>query len=317
MKRWSLLVLAALSAVSSASAQGTLPDWARLQADYAYVKAPVSVTEKVLASADGLERVHLSFVGKDGSTVSGLFVRPKADGVYPVVLLLHGLGGNKEGLIGLASPIVVQSGVAVLALDAPFHGERKTKQSDTALMQMFFGSQSAKAKGDLMSQVQEIDKDHAFAKLYAHMVHEGVLDYRLALDYLEGRKDVDRKHVGLLGFSFGSIMGSILAGVDSRVSFEMLAVGGDPALPFVDAQPSGIREEFLDACPSLFIGHAAGHPILMLNGSKDTVINRAATDRLYEAAGQPKHIEWFDSGHMLPQAAVMEGVGWALQRLKG
>ena len=40
-------------------------------------------------SADSL-LLHLAFKGVAGDTVTGLFARPKADGVYPCVLLLHG-----------------------------------------------------------------------------------------------------------------------------------------------------------------------------------------------------------------------------------
>lgn len=232
------------------------------------------------------------------------------------MLLMHGLGGNKDEITQRFVKPLLADDVAMLALDAPLHGERKTQKGNQTLIKMFFASQESRVKGDLMAQVHSMDPDNAYAKYFAGIVHGGVLDYRLALDYLATRSDVDMKHVGLFGESMGSIMGSILLGVDHRVDFAALAVGGDPALPLLGELPADLRDTVAETCPSLFIGHASGHPVFMLNGLQDDVIPKSATDRLFEAADQPKTIKWYAAKHFLPDQAFKDAEAWSVGLLK-
>lgn len=291
------------------------PSWNKLSAAYADPGVAPSVTSVAVPSDDALVE-RLTFMDEEGNAVKGLFIRPKAQGVYPVLVMLHGLGGNKEQMVKPLQDSILSKGVAIFALDAPSHGERSTKESAGILMQMFFAAQKSPVKGDLVAQIHAEDKNDVYAEFLTHIVHEGVKDYRLGLDYLASRKDVDSKRIGLLGYSLGSVMGSILVGVDSRISSAALCVGGDPVLPIVGEEPAGLQDEIREAACSLFIGHAAGRPILMLNGTQDTVISKPATERLYEAAAQPKEIRWFESGHTLPKQALVEAVDWSESHLK-
>ncbi len=319
MKKVTALSLVALAIAAVACGglahQHKLPSWEVLRDDYADSGKGPSVTETPKESPDAYA-LHLAFPSTDGSTVQGLFMRPRADGVYPLILLMHGLGGNKDYFAAQLAKPFLEKGVAVFALDVPYHGERRTRETDGMLLSMLFQTQKSGVKGDLVEQVSSVDKDHKYAKLFVTMVHEGVLDYRQGLDYLGTRKDIDHRHIGLLGYSLGSIMGSILASVDDRISFATLCVGGDPILPMVDTMPEELKGQAAEISPSLFIEHIATRPILMLNGTNDQVISGAATKRLFKAAGQPKEIKWFDSGHILPPQALSEAVDWSMSHLR-
>ena len=75
------------------------PDWKTLAAAYNY-DAAVKIEVTAETRPDDTYFVqHLSFVNRRKETVTGLFVRPKADRVYPIALVLHGLGSSKEGTI--------------------------------------------------------------------------------------------------------------------------------------------------------------------------------------------------------------------------
>jgi fermentation-respiration switch protein FrsA (DUF1100 family) len=265
----------------------TPPEWSRLRAAYDYdAKRPLDVKEAPKENADAL-LLHITFTGPDGETVPGLFARPKADGVYPCALLLHGLTSDKETMLKYFGMPLVAHGVAVLALDAPHHGERRVKGENQWQPAVFTAA-----------------------------AHEGVRDYRRALDYLASRRDVDSRRVALLGYSLGSIMGSILGGVDSRIGPVALCVGGDPFLDYARTLPEPQRAGAFSLCSSLYIGHIAPRPLLMLNGKQDMTIRKPATDRLYAAAKEPKQIVWYDCGHILTLEAGTKAVTWVTEQLR-
>lgn len=264
-----------------------MPTWSHLQETYAYnAKKPLRVKEE-LKHSDTAYMVHLQIEGPDGKMAPGVFMRPKADGVYPVVLLLHGLTSDKETMLNIFGKPMVEQGVAVLALDAPYHGERKDPKVNPSQPTVFPG-----------------------------VVQQGCREWRRGLDYLATRKDVDMKHVGLLGYSMGSMMGSILGGVDNRISAFSLCVGGDPVLPAAEQLPMMLRDVVYASSPSLYIGHIAPRPLLMLNGRHDTTMPEAASKRLYTAAHEPKQQLMYDCGHILTPEAGMKAVTWILEKVK-
>ena len=278
------LIIAALgmflSSVGMAFGQGkTPPAYEKLAKVYDYdAKKPLDVKEESQSSA-GYSAWHLTLKGANGKTVPGVFLRPKAEGVYPCVLLLHGLTSKKEDMTESFGTELVKKGYAVLALDAPNHGERKPKDPSKANFQMQF----------------------------LETVQEGVKDWRRGIDYLVTRKDVDNKRIGLIGYSMGSMMGSILTALDTRIKASAFCVGGDPILPM--AQSVGNVQAYAIA-PSLFVGHIAPRPILFINGKKDQTMPEEASKRFIDAAQKPKEVIWVDSGHILPPNDAGKAVTW-------
>ena len=264
-----------------------IPDWKTLSAAYAYDnKKPTEVKEEEKKS-DSSYLLHISFAGSKGDKVYGIFARPKKEGVYPTVLLLHGLTSDKETMVKAFGSALIAKGFAVLALDAPHHGERKMA-----------------------------DENQQSPDTFASAVREGCLDYRRALDWLIARKDVDARHIGLIGYSMGSFMGAILGGVDDRIGAFALCVGGDPIITFVPQVPETLRVQIFTICPSLYVDHIAPRPLLMLNGKGDRTVVETASKRLYDAARDPKEQIWYESGHILPPAALDKCVIWMGEKIR-
>jgi uncharacterized protein len=292
--------------------------WPKLKAIYDYdAKGAVEVKSTPVENTD-MRMERITFTGPEGDAASGFFSRPKADGVYPCVLLLHGLGDSSKGRfdLGMAKAFTEQ-GIAVLALDAPHHGPRMSQQDMMLFLKMGQDITTAKTQGDLAAQIKEVDKDRAIEKVLAETIRQGVKDYRRALDWLSSRKDIKADRIGAMGYSLGSIMSSILGGVDTRVRSIALCVGGDATVGYSATEPAETKERALAISPSLYISHMAGRPILFLNGKTDQIIPKKATDLLYEAARDPKEIRWFESGHSLPQDALAQAVKWTVAELKG
>jgi len=263
------------------------PDWKTLQAPYAYdvhQKPMVKTEEKANANAYLL---HIEFNGPDGEKVTGLYARPKREGVYPCILLLHGWTSKKDDMAAWIGPEIVGAGMSFLALDAPRHGER------------------AKPGAAL-----------DFATMWQGVTVQGIRDYRMAMLWLADRKDVDNKHIGLFGYSMGSMMGSVLCGLDNRLQAAALCVGGDLFIHHISELPADKRAIAYTMSPSLFIGHFAPRPVLLLNGKQDQTVKEEASTALFAAAKEPKQQIMFNAGHILPKEALVTGVNWLAEKIK-
>ena len=261
-------------------------EWKSLKSAYAYdsktpPKVTVAVQENPLAYVE-----HLEFKGLAGDKVTGLFVRPKKEGSYPLIVMLHGWTSNKDDMAKFIGPVLVRQGFAFLSLDAPEHGERKPATQPTFS-----------------------------AELWSRIHIEGIKDYRYALGWALDRKDVDRKHVGLLGYSMGSMMGSILTAVEERIQCAVLCVGGDIIKPNLDRFPA-FKEKGDKMSPSLYVSHISPRPLLMLNGKQDPTVQKSASDLLYSCAMNPKEQKLYDCGHLLPKEAIEDGVKWLSEKMK-
>lgn len=263
------------------------PAWETLKAAYDYDSAaPLDVREAPKTNETALQ-INLTFTGPYGKEVDGIFLRPKADGVYPCVLLPHGLTNNKEIAIKRYGDALIKKGLAVLALDAPEHGRQR-----------------------------QPNKNMWSEAVITVAVHEGGRNYRRVLDYLATRQDVDSQRIGLLGYSLGAITGAVLGGVDERVKAFALCADGDPFRPIAQAtQNAKTREAIFDVSPSLYIGHITPRPIIMYNGNHDVVIVPPAAVLMQQAAQQPKQIVWYNGGHDVPETIQARAVAWMAAKL--
>jgi|GEM_PF-1319729 len=263
------------------------PEWNKLQSAYEYPQGETEVKEEPQES-DTAMQINLTFTGPSGKPVEGVFFRPKAEGIYPCVLVMHGLTNNKEIALKMFRDKLLKNGAAVLALDAPEHGKSQTQS-----------------------------KSYWSKKVIEVAVREGVRNYRGVLDWLTAREDINPARIGALGYSMGAITGVILGAVDNRVSAFSLCVGGDPFLVVAQVQPPAQRESVFTVCPSLFVSHLAGRPILFQNGKKDVVIVQPAAMLLHNSAQDPKEVAWYNGGHDLPEAIQARAVNWITKKLAG
>jgi dienelactone hydrolase len=262
----------------------------------------------VSTSMQGTTTVEdIAFDSINGERVPGILIRPASTKPLPVLLGLHGLGGSKNDIANIA-PMLSMFGVqvAVLALDAQYHGARKVEGHE------------------LLSRDLEGSKK-AFI--------QSVVDYRRALDYLDTRPEFDPDRVGLVGMSMGGMMGTILTALEPRIKTAVLAVpaadwvtlakesASPVALQLRDDNPNFDFEQFrrtLDPVDPLhFAPRLAGKPILLLHANSDEIIPRHCAELLDKyAQGEPVEVQWYESGHLLPpQEAGLKILTWVQARL--
>ena len=217
----------------------------------------------------------------------------------PCLILLHGLGGSKEQMAGLALT-AASKGYASLAIDEYGQGERAQVVTDTA---------------------PKIDT-------LALAIRQSVVDVRRGLDYLATRPNINSQRIGLVGVSFGAIIGTVAAGVDTRIKASALVSGGGD-LPVilkslsarnvtVGGRKMGVfagtdwtraAAALAPEDPLTFASHIAPRALLMECGRKDAVIIPRSAQELYAAAQQPKQIDWYGQyGHVPPPEIVYPAI---------
>lgn len=203
-----------------------------------------------------------------GDRVPGRLLLPAPGGAAcPLVLVQHGLGGSKQApyVLAAAGPWV-RAGAAVASIDFPLHGERA----------------SAKLSPDLLRGFVGVPGSHG--TLLVGLVRQAVADLRRTLDALAAHPEIDASRIAYAGFSMGAMLGALFCATDPRPRAAALALAG-----------GGLGPPEID--PARYIGRFAPRPLLLVNAERDEVIPRSATQVLYEAAGNPKELVWFDSNH--------------------
>jgi poly(3-hydroxybutyrate) depolymerase len=155
------------------------------------------------------ERITFASEKKGDATerVPVLVIRPKlemGDPVKrPVMILLHGTGGNKEGMRPYLDAFAKEGFVAV-AIDARYHGDRADgKKGSERYVGAITDAWTAAHSG----------KPHEHPWFY-----DTCWDLWRLIDYLETRPDVDASRIGMLGISMGGIQTWLAASVDDRVA---------------------------------------------------------------------------------------------------
>jgi uncharacterized protein len=244
---------------------------------------PLEATASKAQVTDVARVQKITFKAADGTTVPALLSVPKnAKGRVACILSGHPLTGTKEEVFGEFGDAYAARGVALMAIDARYHGERKG-----------IGPIKATAKLDTMYKMFQLT----------------VLDMRRALDYLDSRGICDPARVGYEGRSLGGFMGAMLIGADTRIKAAVLYVAAADwrvylagTYVWLGGNLSGAK---LDAAvrklgpidPKIWIARATGRAVFMANGRKDDATPIAAAKLLHAAAGKPKEIVIYNGGH--------------------
>jgi dienelactone hydrolase len=212
MKLWKFVAAAAFALL------GSLPAWADGTAgtraaflkviDRPTVAAKPELTE--LPAVDGLRKEHLWFQSDAAERVPGYLVLPdpaQFKGRRPVVIALHGTGGNKdEGQIAGIVLKAAKAGFIGVAIDGRFHGERTKAGRGAAEYNVAIARAFVTGEG------------HPF-------YFDTAWDVMRLVDYLSTRKDVDAARIGLTGISKGGIETYLTAAADTRIAAAVPYIG--------------------------------------------------------------------------------------------
>jgi len=245
----------------------------------------------------------VTFDSVNDERVPALVCVPRAaEPPLPCIILLHGLGQDKS-LINDIHPKYMKSGYAMICIDSQYRGERERPGKRFISFNMFETRQT-------------------FAQT--------IVDARRAVDFLETRNDIDPDQIVLLGASMGGILGATAAAHEPRIQGALLLYAGGNLRRLLAestiiyprttwwrstlAGASGIILREVD--PLRHIGRISPRPVLMINGSRDTVVPPRCAEELFAAAGEPKELIWHDSDHIgldgieLVEICIDESIAW-------
>jgi pimeloyl-ACP methyl ester carboxylesterase len=246
-------------------------------------------------------RDRIVFRGAHDSLVPGLLGIPTGRPLpLPCILLVHGLGGNKEGWwrqdgdLGHLTEALLSSGLALLTLDMRYHGERT------------------------FSNGYEPPFSYGRANLYRDLVVDSTVEHRLALDYLATRSELDPGRFGVLGYSLGGVVAFALAGVDARIKAAASCSTWPISEYYIDrlGWDKSSTRLLAPAAPQTFAPAIKQTPFLMLNGKADPWGTIAEIQLLFELIGSTtKELILSESAHGLVAEYIPKAVGWFGQYL--
>jgi dienelactone hydrolase len=265
--------------------------------DYdATIPLEARIVEK--AEKDDLAREKIVFRGTGGFLVPAYLQLPAGAGPYPCVLLLHGWSGSKESWWqdgnyisgGNLRKALLAAGFAVLALDAQCHGDR-IAQNDFAPVNHYVDKEMATnpRKGYF-----------TLSDIYIQTIR----DYRRAIDYLETRRQIDKRRIGVVGYSMGGTQTFLLTGVEPRIKAAVAV-----------ATPAD-KSKWSLVAPQNFVRAIADRPFLTIIGKSDELCTADHARELQSLIGsKTKDQVFLDGGHKLPPHYVSHAVGWMQKHL--
>ena len=237
---------------------------------------------------------HLTFPSprqydvEESNTVHAEYYLPRQlKGKAPAVVVLHILDGRFLVARMLCRNFAA-AGIPSLMVQMPYYGDRRPP--GTSLYRTFIS-----------------DPRRMFDAMQGTVV-----DVRRAACWLQARREVDPRRIGVVGVSLGAISAALVAGVDPRFSRNVVVLGGgDPAAILWHApETEAVRDRLValgydlartrelarGVDPIPFARRADTKRVLMINATSDATMPRECTMALWEALGKPT-IHWYPAGH--------------------
>jgi dienelactone hydrolase len=283
------VLVVALAGCGSSTKHATAPVQ---RGPFAYdARAPLDVRSRQVASGRAGSVHDLSFTSPRGGRVPALLVLPTGMGRHPAVVLMHGAGGDRRELLGLAAGLAAR-GIVGITIDSPV----------------------------ARLQVQTLPPGLPGVRRRTALLEQEVVDLRRSVDVLQARPEVDPKRLGFLGFSAGARSGAILSGVEPRIgSFVLISGGADPVSAFVRGAGPVLRGQLIPLLrpvdPLRWIHLARPNTIFFQDGKRDEVVPRSALIGLIHAAPKPQRVRWYAGGHSPSGREQADAVAWLTQRL--
>lgn len=212
---------------------------------------------------------------RDGLELTAWFIPPPMNSDGATLIFVHGYGGNRGGLLPQAA-LLMEQGYGALLIDLRNHGDSEGDRTTFGWLE--------------------------------------VQDVQGALDYLLMRPEVNASRIGVVGESLGAstairaaalepdiravVAQAAFSSLEDNVAEGVQRLTGLPPFPFAPLvlyfaeQEAGGRIGLVR--PVNEIGAIAPRPILLMHGTDDPFIDVSNSQRLYDAAGEPRQLVLFD-----------------------
>jgi dienelactone hydrolase len=274
---------------------------AALFAQFQYdAKQPFDTTCEPIATRSDAEVRGCGFSGPRGGRVNFILVKPRGDKPakppFPGVIFQHGGGQSMTNYLSEAL-ILARVGVISIIPDAPARGEGKNSEINTMKLE---------AARDLQAEI--------------------VITEQRVLDWLLQQSGIDPKRIAYVGHSYGAIAGGVLTGIEPRIAAFVLIGGVTSEVRHIQENGSSYWQEMrrnmspeefaktLDMLretdPDRYLPKARV-PVLVECARLDTDDNVRGCPLVYQIAGGPKQLKWYDDDHHFTSLeALRDRLAW-------
>jgi dienelactone hydrolase len=230
---------------------------------------------------------------------------PKGKGPFPAAIVLDILGGT-ETLSRTIATHLAQNGIAGLYVQMAYYGHRRPPGVKVRMI--------SPNLAQTMTSIQQT-----------------VLDLRLATAWLEGRPELDRNRLAIMGTSLGSIIAALTAEMEPRLQRVVVLLGGGGfADAFWDhpmAKPyrglfellGGTKEKVAQVLapidPLTCAANLKNRKLLIMAGKRDDILPPKMAENLWKASGEQKLV-WFDCTHYGAIVHLAEALEAVVEHLK-
>jgi pimeloyl-ACP methyl ester carboxylesterase len=267
------------------------------------VKQPFDTTCEPIATRTDADVRGCGFSGPRGGRVSFILVKPlRAKPPFPGVIFQHGGGQSMTNYLSEAL-ILAQAGVISIIPDAPARGAGKNSELNTMKLEV---------ARDFQAEI--------------------VITERRVLDWLLQQPGIDAKRIAYVGHSYGGITGGVLAGVEPRIAAFVLSgaivsearhIRENGSSYWQEMRRNMSPEEFAktldmlgETDPDRYLPLARA-PVLVECARLDTDDNVRGCPIVYQIAGGPKRLIWYDDDHNFTSLeALRDRLAWLQTYLK-
>jgi len=225
------------------------------------------------------------------------FAYPKDRPIKSIAVLLHGITSHKDVWWQGEGPYAARSqyktsflnhGIAVVALDARFHGQRANEIGYlNPKTELFF-------KGDLQPVYD--------------MIVGTISDVKEVISYIQSRPEYKEAPIGILGDSMGGIIAFPAAIDDERVSYLVSLVAAPQPAP---------GSKLIDTVSPMTLAEKYRKPILVLSAQKDHFYSEKQMEIFFAriSSQRKKHIT-VDDVHDFQDTRADEITDWILETVE-
>lgn len=235
---------------------------------------------------DGLTIVDLTYAAPHGSHVPAYLIIPERQRPVPGLLFMHPGGLDRRSFLEEAG-LFAQGGAVCLLPDAPY-----VRRQNPPVYRF-------------------TQDDH-------REFSQAVAELQSGIDLLQARPEVTPARIGFIGFSYGAVVGALLAGIETRIRgyilWSCVARLGDTLRGLGTLLPAAELNAYLGMMapldPIKHVGQASPAAMLFQAGRADKSMPEVEAQAMYEAAGHPKQLLWYEAGHALNGKARQDRYEW-------
>lgn len=262
-------------------------------------RRPLDPSIVMLDSSEWYQHYDLQYQSEGDTVYSHYFVPvlPRNAG-SPAIIGLHGMFSDSEQQFWMLAEFVAKRGIAGLAPSLPYH-HRRSKG-----VQLFSGQKF------IVDTPQSIRNN----------IRRAVIDMRRALDWLSDRPEIDSQTITMAGASLGGIVASLAYKMEPRFRTAVFVMAGCGVSGIAQNSEhvlvTAFREitktkvlnlqdivETLQPVDPINVPDLYPRPVLMINGTKDTIMPPSESVKLLRSLGQAQQV-WADSSHYFPAYAA-------------